>query len=183
MSFGKLLATGKCIVSGREHGRYRVNSRASLPKFISPKNPFVQSPNKDASAQTVTPEATAGNLSHQAAETGARVATPSTPLKSATRASVWTLATGWLAGALKKINPPLCRAHAAPHTNSTVPRFDKQPVQGELSLDHVRVMRNDLSDADLEVVTIGAAGAAARTAPTENTWGRLTSRVFGAETV
>jgi hypothetical protein len=33
-----------------------------------------------------------------------------------------------------------------------IPQFTRQPVQGELSLDAVQVVRNDLSDADLEVV-------------------------------
>ena len=33
-----------------------------------------------------------------------------------------------------------------------IPRFTKPPVQGELSLDKIKVVRNDLSDADLEVV-------------------------------
>ena len=32
-------------------------------------------------------------------------------------------------------------------------RFNGVPVQGELSLDNIKVVRNDLSDADLEVVT------------------------------
>jgi hypothetical protein len=34
-----------------------------------------------------------------------------------------------------------------------IPRFNGVPVQGELSLDNIKVVRNDLSDADLEVVT------------------------------
>jgi hypothetical protein len=33
-----------------------------------------------------------------------------------------------------------------------IPRFGKSAVQGELSLDRVKVVRNDLSHADLEVV-------------------------------
>ena len=36
---------------------------------------------------------------------------------------------------------------------SGIPRFNGVPVQGELSLDNIKVVRNDLSDADLEVVT------------------------------
>jgi len=36
---------------------------------------------------------------------------------------------------------------------SGVPRLNGVPVQGELSLDNIKVVRNDLSDADLEVVT------------------------------
>lgn len=43
---------------------------------------------------------------------------------------------------------------------SAIPRFNGQPVQGELSLDNIKVVRNDLSDADLEVV-------ARKTAPVE----------------
>jgi hypothetical protein len=35
---------------------------------------------------------------------------------------------------------------------SAIPRFNGVPVQGELSLDNIKVVRNDLSDADLEVV-------------------------------
>jgi hypothetical protein len=38
-------------------------------------------------------------------------------------------------------------------TRSAVQRFNGVPVQGELSLDNIKVVRNDLSDADLEVVT------------------------------
>ena len=38
-------------------------------------------------------------------------------------------------------------------TRSAVPRFNGVPVQGELSLDNIKVVRNDLSDTDLEVVT------------------------------
>jgi hypothetical protein len=36
--------------------------------------------------------------------------------------------------------------------NPAIPRSAKPPVQGELSLDRIKVVRNDLSDADLEVV-------------------------------
>ena len=36
--------------------------------------------------------------------------------------------------------------------SSAIPRFNKPLVQGELSLDRVKVLRNDLSESDLEVV-------------------------------
>lgn len=35
---------------------------------------------------------------------------------------------------------------------SAITRFNGVPVQGELSLDNIKVVRNDLSDTDLEVV-------------------------------
>jgi len=61
-------------------------------------------------------------------------------------------------------------------------------VQTELSLDRVRVVRNDLNEADLEVVTIKrsekAEGPPARSRPSEETeagsLGRIASRIFGA---
>ena len=37
-----------------------------------------------------------------------------------------------------------------------MPRFGKPTVQGELSLDKVKVVRSDLTHADLEVVQLGA---------------------------
>lgn len=37
--------------------------------------------------------------------------------------------------------------------SGAIPRFNGAPVQGELSLENIKVVRNDLSDTDLEVVT------------------------------
>jgi hypothetical protein len=50
---------------------------------------------------------------------------------------------------------------------SVLPRFNGVPVQGELSLDNIKVVRNDLSDADLEVVTRKSAPAKKPEAETE----------------
>jgi hypothetical protein len=66
-----------------------------------------------------------------------------------------------------------------------IPPFPKPPVQGELSLDRVKVMRNDLSDAGLELVAArtkpGPASVAVKTAGrAERVWGRVTSRLFPA---
>jgi hypothetical protein len=52
-----------------------------------------------------------------------------------------------------------------------MPRFGKSPVQGELSLDKVKVVRGDLAHADLEVVRANEPSSAA--------WRNLTARVFG----
>ena len=46
---------------------------------------------------------------------------------------------------------------------SSIPRFAKQPVQGHLSLDTIKVVRNDLSDADLEVTPAKQAACPANT--------------------
>jgi hypothetical protein len=84
-----------------------------------------------------------------------------------------------------------------------IPEFSKPAVQGELSLDRVKVMRNDLSDADLEVVpakpSMAAALAAVAGKPTtrraepalaaapaskgasEQEWQKVSLEMFGAE--
>jgi hypothetical protein len=81
----------------------------------------------------------------------------------------------------------------APLTNLFRIRKRPQPanlrkaVQTELSLDRVKVMRNDLNDADLEVVTIRRsekavaqpAGAEASTVNDVGSFSRMASRIFG----
>ena len=63
------------------------------------------------------------------------------------------------------------------------------PVQGELALETVKVVRNDLSDSDLEVVPAVLAvpepppkpvAAPEAHAVEGSNWGRITSRLFGA---
>jgi hypothetical protein len=70
---------------------------------------------------------------------------------------------------------------------SPIPQFSRQPVQGELSLDNVKVMRNDLSDTDFEFVAKPVApkkAASTEAAPTGVTpqpesgtriWNRVTT--------
>jgi hypothetical protein len=55
------------------------------------------------------------------------------------------------AARLAKVNLLKARGPSRPAKADLGP-FTKAPVQGELSLDRIRVVRNDLSDADLEVV-------------------------------
>ncbi len=77
-----------------------------------------------------------------------------------------------------------------------IPTFPKPAVQGELSLDRVKVMRNDLSDSDLEVVpakaSVSASGVVATAKSTtseagsserfagEPEWQRVSLEMFGA---
>jgi hypothetical protein len=76
-----------------------------------------------------------------------------------------------------------------------IPRFHKPMVQGELSLENIKVVRNDLSDTDLEVVPSKVGGRAAansapalkaipvapaklaKPAPVETAWGRMSAAV------
>ena len=47
---------------------------------------------------------------------------------------------------------------------SVIPRFGKPAIQGELSLDNVKVLRNDLEESDLEIVT-AQTGTSTQVAP------------------
>ena len=61
-------------------------------------------------------------------------------------------------------------------------RPERKPVQTELSLDRVRVVRNELNDADLEVISAGRKPTVKLVKPagtTNGTLNRLTARVFG----
>jgi hypothetical protein len=103
---------------------------------------------------------------------------------------------------VKKLNPLAYIPKRQAGRNASRPKAGRTPVQGELSLEKVRVMRNDLNETDLEVVrvkpakpasTMGVPGVPSApnmpspilpspTSGEPTTWGRLTSRVFGAGT-
>jgi hypothetical protein len=66
---------------------------------------------------------------------------------------------GWWKAALSKAGSVMKRKPKV--EKPAIPAFPEPAVQGELSLDRVKVMRNDLSDADLEVVPAKPSMAAA----------------------
>ena len=137
MKLGTLLATGKSLVLGRRgESPYRANKQVYLPKFGSRKNPFASA---NPSREAISPEEAAA----------APVKTPITVVAAKTqklpafspaqRAATW-------AGRLNPIS-----IWRGPET----PAPDARPaVQSELSLDAVKVLRNDLSDVDVEIVPL-----------------------------
>jgi len=145
MNFGKLLASGKSWVGGNGIGRYQMRDGLRLPKFISPRNPFL----RDTVVEPVTPVSVPG-APVRPVETV--VAEPTPPAKRVS----FTLRVG--NGLQQAIlfcldhNPFSAIGKAK---LPTIPRFGKPTVQGELSLDKVRVVRSDLAHADLEVVRLG----------------------------
>ncbi len=184
MSLGRLLAAGKSLVGGQDRsGRYRVNKGVALPKFISPRNPFAAAPAPDATAPVAD------------APTQGRAETPAvTSAKAVRRAdgegqsrlSIGDRAVRWLGEWGRRLKP-LPRATKPPGpARSAVTVATRSPVQAELSLDQVKVVRNDLSDGDLEVVPVKAPMASARLVSDEkfalvgNSWGRLSTKIFGA---
>jgi len=206
MSLLRLLTTGKSLVGVKDdESRYRLTSQRLLPQFGPARNPFSSRGNSDpVQTETRSPRDCGGNGAAgerlnvpsssgepaAALQRGANNRTVSASasghgLTDALRLKTAALLGGWRARLIGLLKRP--RGETA---KPAIPRFTKQPVQGELSLDKIRVVRNDLSDADLEVVPAASPAALASAAPglqtgeragvAESTWGRVATRIFGA---
>jgi hypothetical protein len=173
MSLLRLLTAGKSLVGVRDaESRYRLSRERLLPQFGSPQNPFIVT-GRSTWAEA-RPSANDGGNGIPARGSGG-AATPrakrALPLKTAV----------FLTWCKTRISGLLPRPRGKP-VKPSIPRFVQQPVQGELSLDKVQVVRNDLRDADLEVVSAG--GVAKQTTEkdpgTDITLGRVAARILGA---
>ena len=138
MKLGKLLFAGRSVVNVNKTIEYRENKQVCLPKFVSQKNPF-------------TPKAPSENDSGAANNGSAPTVVKTQPMPSMSSASKpvasWT----------NRLNPASAwRKPPVEARNASAPA-----VQAELSLDTVKVIHNDLSDADVEVVPIKSRPAAA----------------------
>ncbi len=162
MSLLRLLTTGRSLVGLSDSTRrYRITHRRLLPKFGTGENPFATQ-GRAAMAQTRE----------------ARLAGPS-------RAGIARYVNRWTA----RFDAWLSRPRSRP-AKAAIPQFSRAPVQGELKLDQIKVVRNDLSDSDLEVVPAKPRAAAEAAAPVltraeslaaaGTTWGRMATRLFGA---
>ena len=140
MNLGNMLAAGKSFISGGASAAYRENKRVYLPKFNSDKNPFVA---KAAAPTTVKAVA----IPVAAKQVAKSVVAKSQKMPSLAPAPL--RATNWA----NKLNP----FRSAP----TVAATPMPTVQPELlSLNDVKVIHNDLTDADVEVVPAKSRGAA-----------------------
>lgn len=173
MSLGKLLSAGRSLVGLNSGSRYQLRTGA-LPKFGSQKNPFANTESSPEAAEQLTPaemaaasmkdtqrlpllvpkpEASGERLQPEQPE---RPMAPAVPPEGGTlnsHVAVPSAVGGWL----KKLNPLVWWENRKPaEPKSAIPRFNKAPVQGELSLDNIKVVRNDLSEADVEVVPMKA---------------------------
>jgi phage tail tape-measure protein len=123
----------------------------------------------EAKSSVVKPKDESSNVT-------SNVSAVKTPVATArkVRGNGWVSQWGSKLGSLVSQRPKSAR--------SAIQRFNSVPVQGELSLDKIKVVRNDLSDTDLEVVTRKASP------PKETDVGRASSRaaevldVFGSST-
>jgi hypothetical protein len=174
MSLGKLLTTGKSLVGlTNSNSRYHLQTGA-LPKFESAKNPFAKGstelPEREPQLPKLTPpEVAAANLKKTQplpAPAEPVVVAPSRDSQPAEPVKVAPPVDGWL----KKINPMVWFGNRKPaEPKPAIPRFGKShaPVQGELSLDNIKVMRNDLSETDVEIVTAKSRSAKIIAAPAQ----------------
>ena len=191
MKLGTLLAAGKSLALRRRgESPYRANKQFYLPKFGSPKNPFVSAnqpggatpPEEAAAAPVKTPITvvaaktqklpTFSPASRAVNNLSATVEKPAVPVQRPRHSLRW----------INKLNPfaPGSAFPAARAGNA------KNPVQAELSLDAVKVLRNDLSDVDVEVVPLKSrpAGDAEEPGlePAKKPWGVLGERFLKMKT-
>ena len=129
MKLGKLLSAGSSIFGGAEPAAYHLN-KMGLPKFNAGKNPFISDP---PAAVPAAPKVEA-KISAPAAAAEVQQA-PDQPAAPPAR-------TGWVA----KLNPFRAPAPVAPPQPAA--------VQPEFLLDAVKVVHNDLTDADVEIVPV-----------------------------
>src|SRR5262249_44752513 len=148
---------GKSLVGLKEGAaRYRMSDPRVMPRFGSGRNPFRQ--------RTVEAGPAGDTASAQPILKGVEKAKPSGGLQDGRRAASKPATTSsprqaqaaesWLKRRLgnagKKLRGMFPRRETPKPLKQTRPLSG--PVQGELSLDTVRVVRNDLSDSDYEVV-------------------------------
>jgi len=170
----RLLAAGRSLIGSQTaSSRYRMDKRAHLPRFGSSKNPFAVERRALAAMEPISRRQTvsdAGSDSRAIPPTPTPAAAPAARLRQTMlRLRKWCV----------DVNPMARLAGPARSTFAPTPLFTRAPVQSELCLDRVKVVRNDLSDADLEIVPPKPARSAdlARTSE-QNAWHRLTTRIF-----
>jgi hypothetical protein len=169
MSLLRLLTAGKTLIGlKRPESRYQLPGARALPTFGSKKNPFratvfpdkaeLAEPNEDSGAPGTAPESpqerasalpskdTTGDSSPTATETVQEAKEHSKGQAPSRRTSAIGAFLLW---------------RRAKKTNTQGGHKGRPLVQAELSLETVKVVRNDLSESDLEVVRVARKPAAA----------------------
>ena len=199
------------------NSRYQMRARIALPKFGSPKNPFappppnVESPGANVNAspakletaslfepapqEPIAKEPVKPAVAKESKTPPLRPAIVAPPAKVEAKAApspaplVPSSKPGRLSGWVKKLNPlsllPPRRGEGSRG------RPARKHVQTELTLEKVRVVRNDLSDADLNIVPGRLMGLPSGASPIlphggssngePGAWSRLTSKFIGAQ--
>ena len=204
MSLMKLLSVSRSFVSGKNpSGRYRMAEQGLLPKFAPVERPDSAALNKNREAASTQKDGETARSTRRTSQIDGGVPKPALKLRPA-RPSPFTGAAIDLAAAPEPKTATVRRNAVSASTNGFPWRKSwftaepaetirpRPPAQTDLSLDAVKPVRNDLSDADLEVVRAkretsqpGASPPSGRrTFKAELTglaWSRLTARLFDSE--
>ncbi len=178
MKLGKLLAAGKSVMNGREGAAYRASKQVYLPNFGSARNPFkseaAQPVEQDEPKAAEPPAAAMASHATGIPRAEASVASPAPSAGHSKKAATWG----------GKFNPASIFRVISPKTGVVKAAAGQkaiQATQAELKLDSVKVLHNDLSDVDVEVVPIKSRSSATDLPPAKKSWEFLGERLFGVE--
>jgi hypothetical protein len=178
----RLLATGRSLVGlDNGAGRYQLPNQCPLPKFGSHKNPFRSVATADSPVIAAPVVAAAVSAVEPVVEVVA-VSASATPEPSVTFPSLPVETQSAPISSVLSPRPPRCGwlrtwmarvkewfrwpRRSSPGARLVVGSFSRGAVQGELSLDRIKVVRNDLSDTDLEIVRAKKAPSVVTETPT-----------------
>jgi hypothetical protein len=141
-----LLTKGKSFGGVKDRtGAYKLPSRSALPNFATPKRPAPTMPHpapKPSQTALFEQPRPAVVAAVPAKRDGAAPIMPIAPATPPAMESIWHRAARCWAEFLAR------------RTKPAIPRFPASTVQVELALEKVTVVRNDLTEDDLEVVTV-----------------------------
>lgn len=178
MSLMRLLSLGHCVSEVTSGNPYRLAKESYLPSYGVGNVPLT-SPAKPQPAAKATTRIESQPVAAARPSWKRRAAAGFSALKMRLPGSRW----------MKRSNPFATRNEGGKTIAGSPPANPPAtPTQAELSLDKVRVMRNDLSDADVEVVLKPVPG---RTASGESVsgapdplnakpWNWLATKIFGS---
>jgi len=169
---------GRSFFGSDPMAAYRLNKRATLPKFNEGRNPFAPRPAEAGAGSTVGPApiATAAAKSPKPENEVPKVSnlTIAQAVAIAKKVQANKSAPPYAFKPMTKLNvPPAAKTAAKPAASQPAPKAARpgwttrlnpfrppEPVtlpiaeQTELSLDSVKVVHNDLADADVEIVPV-----------------------------
>jgi hypothetical protein len=165
MKLMKLLAVGQSVKEGKiVFGKYKLAQQGLLPKFASTTRPFaaeatvepiIEKPVQTRAAEVLAPkqeplkEATPVKIATEFKADETQKIPIGTVLKRVESPASPKTETGFFKRVAEKfsvLKPGFTRARRNKNTNARL-------VQTEWSLEKIKVARNDLSDADLEIVS------------------------------
>jgi len=172
MSLLRLLTAGRSSVGAKPMGRYKFSDPGSMPKFGSGPNPFktkADEKKEDGGGESeegrgqrqcpasleiaAQPEVEAeAEVEGRQSDSSDRSNGPEAPIKEepVEEQKVVSQKSPGLISRISSLTGSLRLKLWKPRKRAPEPR----PVQGELSLDNIKVVRNDLSETDLEVVPL-----------------------------